>query len=132
MKQKYAVWVLAGSAFLATLGITSWRNGLWSSDEPGAQPVKAASSRSINTPNPIPKDPFQATGVPPAAPAPAPAQPTQSAPEPLPPPPEPAVGIASSPPPYTQSAPPDPISEQSQDDYKQRAKLMEEIAARAR
>ncbi len=129
MKQKYAVWGLAGAVFLVTLGITSWRNGLWRSDEPSAQPSKAAASHPIDKPNPIPKDPFQAAMAPPAAPAPAqpaqPAQPTQS-------PPQSTVGTAPTPTQDGYPTAPDPNYEQSQDDYKQRAKLMEEIAARAR
>jgi hypothetical protein len=124
VNQKYAVWGFAGAAFLITLGITSWRNGLWSSDEPSAQPGGAAASHSIAKPNPIPKDPFHAAMIRPAA-SPEAQQTTQS-------PPQPTVGNAPSP---TQEGPPpapDPIYEESQSDYKQRAKLMEEIAARAR
>ena len=125
VKQKYAVWGVAGAAFLLTLGITSWRNGLWSSDEPSAQPggSGAAASHSIDRPNPVPKHPFQAAIIPPAAPPPA--QTTQ-----LPSPP--TVGNAPSPTEDRGSTTPDPIYEQSQEDYKERAKLMEEIAARAR
>ena len=133
MKQKFTVWGLAGAAFLVTLGITSWQNGLWSSGEPSAQPDGVAANRSIDKPNPIPKDPFQAA-VPPAAAAlppaamappaaPPPAETTQSPPQPP---------VENAPTQAMDSTAPDPVYEQSQDDYKQRAKLMEEIAARAR
>jgi hypothetical protein len=134
VKQKYAVWGFAGAAFLVTLGITSWRSGLWSSDEPSAQSRSAAASHSIDRSNPIPKDPFQAATIPPAAPPPARA--TPAPPPPSPPqqesPPQPTVGNAPSPPQEGHSTAPDPTYEQAQDDYKQRAKLMEEIATRAR
>jgi hypothetical protein len=129
VKSKYTVWGLAGGAFLITLGITSWRNGLWSSDEPSAPPRGVAPSHSIGLPSPIPKDPFQAARLPPAAPPPV--QTTQPLPPPLPQP-QPPVGNAPSPTQEMHVAAPDPIYEQSQDDYKERAKLMEEIAAQAR
>jgi len=133
MKQKFIVWGLAGAAFLVTLGITSWQNGLWSSGEPSAQPDGVAANRSIDKPNPIPKDPFQAA-VPPAAAAPPPAA---MAPPAAPPPAEttqspPQPPVDNAPTQAVDSTAPDPVYEQSQDDYKQRAKLMEEIAARAR
>jgi len=133
VKQKSTVWGLAGAAFLVTLGITSWRNGLWSSDEPTAQPGGVAVSHSIDKPNPIPKDPFHAAVIPPAPPPP----PAQTQTTQLPPPPQPPVenapsGNAPSPTQAMYSTAPDPLYEQAQDDYKQRAKLMEEIAARAR
>jgi len=130
VKQKYTVWALAGVAFLVTLGITSWQNGLWSSGEPNAQPGGAAASHSIEMPSPIPEHPFQTTVIPPGAPPPAQiTQPrqddiTQSPAETIQAPqPQPTAGPLTA---------PDPVNEQSQDDYKQRAKLMEEIAARAR
>lgn len=133
VKQRYTVWGLAGAAFLVTLGVTSWRNGLWSSDELTAQPNRTAASHSIPTPTPIPKNPFQTATTPPAAPPPVqttqPPPQLQPTPEPLP---QPAVGVASSPTQYTPPTAPDPIYEQSQEDYRQRAKLMEEIAAQAR
>ena len=133
MKQKYAVWGVAGAAFLVTLGITSWRNGLWSSDEPTAQPGSAAASHSIDKPNPVPKHPFQAAMITPTAPQPA--QTTHLQPQPAEttqPPPTATVANAPSPTQDRLSTTPDPIYEQSQEAYKQRAKLMEEIAARAR
>ena len=136
VKQKYTVWVFAGAAFLVTLGITSWRSGLWSSGEPGAQPGGATASHSSDKPNPIPKDPFQAARITQVAPPPAQ---TTRLPAPTPQPeteteaqPEPIVGNAPIPTQDTQATAPDPVYEQSQEDYKQRAKLMEEIAARAR
>jgi hypothetical protein len=128
VKQKHIIWGCAGAVFVVTLGITSWRNGLGSSDEPSARPIGAA-SQSIDLPGPIPKHPFQAPVTSPVAPPPA--QTTQSPPQPQP--------TAEDIPSPTQVAPataPDPVNdpfnEQSQDDYKERAKLMEEIAARAR
>ena len=134
MKQKYAIWGFAGAAFLVTLGITSWRNGLWNSDGPGAQPGGTAVSHSIQKSNPIPKDPFQPARILPAAPAPM--QATQSPPQQLPsqpqPQPQPTVENAPTPMEVTPPTAPDTIYEEALDDYKQRAKLMEEIAARAR
>jgi hypothetical protein len=133
VKQKYAVWAFAGAAFLVSLGIMSWRNGLWSSGEPSAQPHGVAASHSTDRSNPIPKDPFHAALSPSAAPPPAQTTRPQSQPQLEPEPqPQPIVENALSPPPDGLSTGPDPIEEQSQDDYKQRAKLMEEIAARAR
>jgi hypothetical protein len=134
VKQKYTIWVVAGAAFLVTLGITSWRNGLWSSDEPSAQPGGAAASHSIDMPVPIPKDPFQAAKPAQSTqPPPSPSSQLSSQPSPSPQPePEPTVGNDPSLRQDGQSTAPDPIYEQSQDEYKQRAKLMEEIAARAR
>lgn len=130
MKQKHIIWGCAGAVFVVTLGITSWRNGLGSSDEPSARPIGAA-SQSIDLPGPIPKHPFQGAVTSPVAPPPAPtqspppAQTTQSAPQPT-------AGDIPSPTQAEPSTAPDPVNEQSQDDYKERAKLMEEIAARAR
>ena len=131
MKQKYAVWGFAVAAFLVTLGIMSWQNGLWSSDESSAQSDGAAASHSIHVPNPIPKDPFHAAVTPSEAPpaaTPAAAPPSQTAQLP----PQPTIGTGSSPTQARQSTAPDPVYEQAQDDYKERAKLMEEIAAQAR
>ena len=137
MKQNFAVWGFAGVTFLVTLGIMSWRNGLWSSDEPGAQSGGATASHSTAAPNPIPNDPFHAAIKPPAAPPPSlSAQPqAQPQPEQQPEPQsqqQPTAETASSPTRVGPPAGPDPIYEQAQDDYKERAKLMEEIAARAR
>jgi len=123
------LWGFAGAAFLVTLGITSWRNGRWSSDEPSAQPGGATTSHSINMPRGLPQHPFGTAVIPPAAPPPA--QTTQSPPPPEPQP-QPTVGNAPSPLQDRDSTAPDPNYEQYQDDYKQRAMLMEEIAARAR
>lgn len=135
VKQQYAIWAFAGAAFLVTLGIASWRNGLWNSDEPSAQPARAAVSHSTDVPspvaNPIPKDPFQAAGIRSAAPPPVQAQTTPSPPQPQP---QPAPSVGNPPIPAGELPPtaPDPTYEQSQEEYKQRAKLMEEIASGAR
>jgi hypothetical protein len=135
VKRTYIGWGLAGAAFLVTLGITSWRNGLWSSDEPSAQSGDAAASHSIQMPAPMPKHPFQAAVIPPAAsPPPHTTLPAQTTPPPAQAnqsPPEPTAGNAPNSMQNTPTAP-DPLHEQSQDDYKQRAKLMTEIAERAR
>jgi hypothetical protein len=109
VKHKYVIWGLAGAAFLVTLGITSWREGLWSSDEPNAQAGGAAASHS----SPTPTHPSQVVETPPAAAAAAP--PRAAAPNDTPPP-----------------APSPGSLEQAQDDYQQRAKLMQELAERAR
>lgn len=136
MKEKYVIWVFAGAVFLGTLGVASWRHGSRSSDEPGAQLRGATASHSIR----MPDHPFQAAVQPQAAPpsAPAaqspPAQATQSAPAQAPqsPPLSTAGDISPAPIQTSPLAAPDPVYEQSRDDYKQREKLMDEIAARAR
>ncbi len=138
MKQKYVIWGLAGAAFLVTLGISAWREGLWSPDEPSAPASGVAASHSL----PMPEHPFQAAVN---TPAPVSSAATVSPPTAVLPP------KASMPPPVTASPPTqpgdgnaasavtnagplsvDPPHEQSQDDYVQRAKLMQEIAERAR
>lgn len=85
MNQRFLMWGLASIVFMVTLGISSWHEGLWSSDEPvithHARPA-AAESEDIT---PLPARPFG-----PEKPAPE-VLPALAAVTPQPPPPPPPV-----------------------------------------
>ena len=86
MNQRFLMWGLASIVFVVTLGISSWHEGLWASDEPAAaahhtRPTAVASDDIT----PIPARPF---GPEKAAPTPIPALAAVTPQPPPPPPPE--------------------------------------------
>ncbi len=97
MNGRFLIWAVAGATFLVTVGISSWRNGLWETDPsamPGDTPsARAARQEMIQTPSqpfapstsvapPIPR-PVPAGSAPTEQPAPA-AQPVLAAVPPAP------------------------------------------------
>jgi hypothetical protein len=95
MNQRFLMWGLASIAFVVTLTVTSWNEGLWQSDETAApvHNVRAASLTSAN-PTDLPFRPFVTTHVE----QPAPVE-TVAAVKPLPPPPDLAPAPQEEPPP---------------------------------
>ncbi len=92
MNQRFMMWGLASITFVVTLGITSWNDGLWQSDETAptrAHSVRTASFTADDTTD-VPFRPFAPTH---AAPPPAPLE-KVAAVTPLPPPVEPAPSEA--------------------------------------
>ena len=99
MNQRFLMWGLASIAFVVTLTVTSWNQGLWQSDETAApaQNVRAASLTSAN-PTDLPFRPFVPTHVE----QPAPVE-TVAAVK-LPPPPDLAPAPQEEPPPADEPA----------------------------
>lgn len=96
--QKIITWGLAGAAFIVTLGISSWQEGLWRSDQPSARTGDLLIVRdSIR----IPQHPFEAASssdaAPPLATPVIAARPKVTAAIPLPPPPMPTQTAQSQP-----------------------------------
>jgi hypothetical protein len=57
MKQRFLMWGLASMAFVVTLAVSSWNEGLWFADEPpirGSRPATLASADPI----PLPAEPY--------------------------------------------------------------------------
>ena len=95
MSQRFLMWGLASIVFVVTLGISSWHEGLWASDEPAAaHDVRPTAVASEDIP-PMPARPFG-----PEKPAPT-AVPVIAAVTPQPPPPP----LAETPPPADTSQP---------------------------
>jgi hypothetical protein len=136
MNQKYIIWGLAISAFVATLAISSWHEGLWHSGEAVAQtpPERDATH--------IPSHPFES--VPPgtlpppgrlppiASAAPVAARPVlQTA---TPPPPAPPPAESDPQPPPTDSATddtPSPVPDPDYEQFQQQADRGGERSARS-
>jgi hypothetical protein len=57
MKQRFLMWGLASIAFVVTLAISSWHEGLWPYDEAPTRSNRAASLASAD-PVPLPAQPF--------------------------------------------------------------------------
>jgi hypothetical protein len=97
MNQRFLMWGLASIAFVVTLAISSWHEGLWPSDEIPARGNSAATLTSAD-PAPVPAQPFG-----PAHPAPAVVGPVLAAATPpqaqAPQQPETAMPAAYTPPP---------------------------------
>jgi type IV secretory pathway VirB10-like protein len=99
MNQRFLMWGLASIVFVVTLGISSWHEGLWATDEPATaahqtRPTAVASDDIT----PIPARPFGPEKPAPTA-VPALAAVTPQPPAPPPPPP------AETPPPTDTSQP---------------------------
>jgi hypothetical protein len=90
MNQRFLMWGLTSIAFVVTLAISSWHEGLWPSDEPviarGAnRPVALVPAEGDSTALPdrpfAPENPAPVTATPPVAmatPQPQPAQPAET------------------------------------------------------
>jgi len=101
MNQRFLMWGLTSIAFLVTLAISSWNEGLWVPDEtPTQHTVRTASFVEDEAPTALPARPFaplhtaQSTPVETiaaATPPPAPAPPEQEAPAQEQPPPMPVA-----------------------------------------
>ena len=94
MNQRFLMWGLASIAFVVTLGISSWHEGLWASDEPATVHHTRPAAVANDDITPMPAQPFG-----PAKTAPA-ALPAIAAVTPQPPPPP-----AEAPPPSDPSEP---------------------------
>ena len=140
MTQKTITWGLALSAFVVTLAISSWREGLWHSGEQTAMASASPGSDATH----IPARPFEkvaSSGPTPVRPAPlAPAVPVATRPMMVaaaPPPPPPA------PPPVAESAPapapadsatddtPSPVPDPDEEQVRQQAERSAERGARS-
>jgi hypothetical protein len=136
MNQKYITWGLAITAFVATLGISSWHQGLWHSEEPMAQSNQSAATDLAH----IPAHPFDAvasapvpvmaTAAPPPVTTPVLAAATPAPPPPVPPPAEPAQS-----PPATDSATddtPSPVPDVDFEQFQAQADRAADHSARTR
>ena len=97
MNQRFLMWGLASITFVVTLGITSWNDGLWPSDETmptRAHNVRTASFTSDDSTD-LPLRPFAPTHAAPPAP---PVEKIAAVTPPPPPPVEPAPEEAAPPP----------------------------------
>ena len=83
MNQRFLMWGLASIVFVLTLGISSWREGLWTSDEPAVHHARPAAVASDDI-TPMPARPF---GPEKAAPTVVPPRVAAATPPPPPPPP---------------------------------------------
>jgi hypothetical protein len=136
MNQKYIAWGLAITAFVATLGISSWHQGLWHSGEPVAQ-SRPKATEVIH----IPARPFEAVASAPvramaaAAPPPVatPALAAATRQPPLPPPSAPPTDPQPSP--ATDSATddtPSPVPDVDYEQFQAQAERAAEHSARSR
>jgi hypothetical protein len=105
MNQRFLMWGLASIAFVVTLAISSWHEGLWPYDETPAHGDRAV-SLAFADPVPLPAQPFA-----PQRPAPPAATPIQAAPTA----PQPQAQQQPEPPPPVEAPPPLPVAEQEVD-----------------
>jgi hypothetical protein len=83
MNQRFLIWGLASIVFVVTLGISSWHEGLWASDEPVAAHHTRPAAVTSDDITPMPARPFG-----PEKPAPTPVPVIAAVTPPPPPPPE--------------------------------------------
>jgi hypothetical protein len=107
MKQRFLMWGLASIAFVVTLAISSWHEGLWPYDEAPTRSNRAASLAPAD-PVPLPAQPFA-----PEHPAPPAATPIVVAA--TPPQPQAPQQPASPAPAPEETVPPMPTAEQEVD-----------------
>jgi type IV secretory pathway VirB10-like protein len=83
MNQRFLMWGLASIVFVVTLGISSWHEGLWASDEPAAAHHTRPAAIANDEITPMPAQPF---GPEKPAPTTVPALAAVTSPPPPPPP----------------------------------------------
>jgi hypothetical protein len=105
MKQRFLMWGLASIAFVVTLAISSWHEGLWPYDDTPTRGNRVASLASAD-PVPLPAQPFA-----PEHPAPPEATPIVVAAAP----PQPQALHQPETPPPEEAPPPMPAAEQEVD-----------------
>ena len=111
MNQRFLIWGLASIAFVVTLAISSWHEGLWASDETTTRGNRAPAVASTDSTE-LPARPFAPEHPPLATATPSAAVVT---------PPQPQAPQQSDMPPPAESPPPMPVAEAEVDTAEFRA-----------